>query len=517
MAVFDLKQALREAKALSKGMKRAEVYSPDGHALRYRLFAPETEPGKKYPLVVFLHGAGERGTDNKKQVEAQYGAQMWAREEVQKEHPCFIAAPQCPTDCRWTDDAVHTLVVEMIYGLLRDFPTDASRVYLTGLSMGGMGTWFLTAAHPELFAAAAPICGAAKLETARGIKSMPVWAFHAEEDPVVPAAGPLKRDKSYLGTRLIVTEALRHGATDIRYTEYPASYITEKYGHGHVSWVEAYDDKEFIEWMFAQRKDTRCTVECVRPGVYCVDDGMNGSFYIVEGASSALVIDTGMSRGDINACVEKITRLPYSLALTHGHGDHSMHSGRFDKVYLDFADKDMLYSSRFAGQGSPDENKLVDISGGHDFDLGGGVVIKTVPLRGHTPGSLLFVDAFHKCVFSGDAVGSGVGVWMQVPGALKLSEYAENIAKAMDELKNAGVVSDSWVFLGGHDNQQYEGGKYNPVTLHLMSDMKTLCEKLVSGEIKGALYEKNMMGRFGTVYRAEYDTASMLYHTEQLA
>lgn len=259
-------------------------------------------------------------------------------------------------------------------------------------------------------------------------------------------------------------------------------------------------------------------IKALVPGVWEIDDGVNGSLYIIEGTRRALVIDTGMAQADVIEMISSVTSKPFSLALTHGHGDHSMHCSRFDRVYLDFADREMLFSQRFPGQLVPDERNLVNISAGDRLDLGG-AVIKTVPLPGHTPGSMLFVDETHKCVFTGDAVGSGCGVWMQVPGALPLSEYAASIRRAANALKDMGVADSDWTFCGGHASQRYLStvSTDNPVCLALMYDMALLCDKLVSGEIAGSKEGVDeRAARFGDVYFAKYGTAEMLFQKEQL-
>lgn len=254
------------------------------------------------------------------------------------------------------------------------------------------------------------------------------------------------------------------------------------------------------------------------PGVWQRTDSTDATYYIIEGTERALVIDTGMEDCDINAFIESVTSLPYDLALTHGHGDHSMHCVKFEKVYLDMADKDFLFRNRFAGQAVPEENALIPISDGYTFDLGGGVTIETVVLHGHTPGSVLFADKFHKCVFIGDAFGSGCGVWMQVPGGSDLSNYAKSLSNAEARLRDIGV-DDAWTFCGGHAAQCYMSSvkPCNPPMLGMMTDMRMLCEKLISGEIVGTGEGlEGLSKRFGASLRAAFGTAEMIYRPEQL-
>jgi len=255
----------------------------------------------------------------------------------------------------------------------------------------------------------------------------------------------------------------------------------------------------------------------ITPGVWQLDDSTGATYYIIEGTDRALVIDTGMDACDIGAVIASFTALPYELALTHGHGDHSMHCPKFGRVYLDTADKPFLFGSRFEGQEVPDESTLVHISDGCTFELGG-VTVETIALPGHTPGSVLFADKVHKCVFTGDAFGSGCGVWMQVPMASDLSDYAAALANAENRLREIGV-DDTWEFCGGHASQKYTStvAPCNPPRLEMMADMRALCEKLISGEIVGTGEGlEGLSQRFGTSLKAAYGSAEMIYRPEQL-
>jgi len=222
-----------------------------GKKLPYRLLKPlAIEDGKKYPLVIFLHGAGERGTDNEKQL--IHAVPQFAAEENRKKYPCFLIAPQCPEGKRWvevdwgSDSHVQPkepgeagrLTLELIDKLMKELPIDPDRIYLTGLSMGGFGTWDLMARRPELFAATAPVCGGADESTAEKIKHIPVWVFHGAKDTAVKPA----RSRN-------IVAALEKAGGKPKYTEYPDV--------GHNSWDNAYRDPKLFEWMFGQRKTAR--------------------------------------------------------------------------------------------------------------------------------------------------------------------------------------------------------------------------------------------------------------------
>ena len=219
-----------------------------GTKLSYRLLKPEQiEAGAKYPLVVFLHGAGERGNDNEAQL--IHGVREFATPEHRKKYPCFLIAPQCPNGKRWVEvdwsSKSHRLpkepseplrlTVELVESLAKELPIDPKRVYITGLSMGGYGVWDVLARKPELFAAAVSVCGGGDIETAERIKEIPVWLFHGDQDGAVPVSR--SRD---------MVAALRKAGAHPKYTEYP--------GIGHNSWDAAYKDADMHAWLFAQKR-----------------------------------------------------------------------------------------------------------------------------------------------------------------------------------------------------------------------------------------------------------------------
>jgi predicted peptidase len=214
----------------------------------YRLLKPEKiEPGKKYPVVLFLHGAGERGNDNKLQL--KYLPTWLASDENRQKFPCFVLAPQCPNGQKWSDvdwgakgsipmkdvtPAMQAAVMQLDK-LIQEEPVDAKRVYLTGLSMGGYGSWDLAERTPERFAALAPICGGGDDSRADRLVKVPVWAWHGDADTAVP----VERSRKMI-------EAIKAAGGNPKYTELK--------GVGHDSWTKAYTDPEgVVPWMFEQK------------------------------------------------------------------------------------------------------------------------------------------------------------------------------------------------------------------------------------------------------------------------
>ena len=222
--------------------------SVSGQTLHYRLLKPlNYDATKKYPLVLFLHGAGERGDDNVSQL--KYGAPLYIKPGVREKYECFVIAPQCPAGQKWADidwssDAPKqpenaspsmALTLSVIELLKKEFSIDADRQYVTGLSMGGYGTWDLITRFPEKWAAAAPVCGGGDKEKAALAKAVPIWAFHGVEDPAVK----LVRTVEMIG-------GIKAAGGNPLFSEYP--YL------GHDSWTTAYQEPEFLPWLFAQRR-----------------------------------------------------------------------------------------------------------------------------------------------------------------------------------------------------------------------------------------------------------------------
>ncbi len=215
----------------------------------YRLLKPaEVKPGLKYPLVIFLHGAGERGDDNLAQL--KYLPAWMAEQGARGKFPCYVLAPQCRNDEKWVDIAWSDLkstpqkpqpTVDMLGAIaaieetLRREAVDPQRIYLTGLSMGGYGSWDLAARMPERFAAVIPICGGGDEATAGKIKSLPIWCFHGDADQAVP----VERSRTIIA-------AIRAAGGEPKYSELA--------GVGHDSWTPAYRDPAVLDWFFAQKK-----------------------------------------------------------------------------------------------------------------------------------------------------------------------------------------------------------------------------------------------------------------------
>ena len=227
------------------------VITAAGRAYRYQVYVPAAYTASEaWPVILFLHGAGERGSDGLLQTSVGLGP---AIRRDRARYPAIVVFPQAPADSQWVGVPAQTALAALRQ-TLAEYRTDPDRIYVTGLSMGGHGVWYVAYRNPDLFAAAVPVCGwvsgaldrgfdavvaadsgAALPALARRLRRLPIWIFHGEVDAVVPVAA--SREPA---------AALRAVGSEVRYTEL--------LGLNHNSWDAAYASPEFVGWLFAQRR-----------------------------------------------------------------------------------------------------------------------------------------------------------------------------------------------------------------------------------------------------------------------
>ena len=226
----------------------AETFSVPGEgSLLYRQHVtPDLPPDKKVPLILFLHGAGERGNDNAAQL--KHGAADLIK-FGDANGGAIVIAPQCPAEEKWVDipwdslahampaepSASMKLVLALVNEKIEKMPVDPDRIYVTGLSMGGYGTWDIIQRRPKLFAAALPVCGGGDPALAPAIKNIPVWIFHGADDDLVKVSRAHD-----------MNAALKASGGNVQYREYP--------GVGHDSWTQTYADQDVLKWLFEQHR-----------------------------------------------------------------------------------------------------------------------------------------------------------------------------------------------------------------------------------------------------------------------
>lgn len=234
--------------------KKSITQSGMSITLNYRLYVPaDYDPNIDYPVVLFLHGYGERGSGNDVQLGCGMMKAFFSKGYYQ-EHPCIIVAPQCPDTTQWAvqgytgsytiSDTPSTntfteaiqLCKAAVDQTIADYSVDTDRLYVTGLSMGGYGTWNIITHYPDYFAAAMPICGGGDPSKADRLVDLPIWAFHGDADPTVPVSG----------TRDMYNAITAAGGTNIQYTEWM--------GADHFTWTPTYVRSDVWNWMFNQSK-----------------------------------------------------------------------------------------------------------------------------------------------------------------------------------------------------------------------------------------------------------------------
>jgi predicted peptidase len=248
-----LSAMLLQAQNTSLYEKHWFVHNAD--SMPYRLLLPDNyDAAKKYPLLFFMHGSGERGNDNEKQL--VHGAALFLKEDVRKNYPAIIVFPQCPQSSYWSNvsstrdsqgkrnfifkaNTDPTIAMQMANALLKkiikEYPVQKKQVYVAGLSMGGMGTFEMVYRNPRLFAAAFPICGGGDPAIAKKVKKTNWWIFHGAKDDVVP---PINSE--------VMAKALQKAKASVKLTIYPNA--------NHNSWDAAFAEPALLPWLFAQRR-----------------------------------------------------------------------------------------------------------------------------------------------------------------------------------------------------------------------------------------------------------------------
>lgn len=241
--------SINQANAQSVKNYQAEQFENEKGVLPYRIYKPKPSVSQadSFPLILFFHGAGERGNDNVKQL--THVAEIFTDPANQAQFPAYVAAPQCAENHRWVEvdwslsqhdmpaqiSKYAGLSIDLLDSLIAKYPVDTSRIYITGLSMGGFATWDLTARFPNKFAAAVPVCGGGDVKQAEKIAHLPLRVFHGAKDKVVPA----ERSRAMI-------KAIRAAGGNPKYTEYP--------NLGHFSWDAAYNTPDLLPWLFSQTK-----------------------------------------------------------------------------------------------------------------------------------------------------------------------------------------------------------------------------------------------------------------------
>ncbi|KQC29604.1 alpha/beta hydrolase-fold protein [Flagellimonas eckloniae] len=241
-------------KAQDLSVYKKKVFVKNGDKMPYRIVFPKDyNPKEKYPLLFVLHGSGERGDDNESQL--VHGSDLFLKEEVRNNHRAIVVFPQCAAGSSWAkvdvkgdipnrkfvfyEDSEPTKDMLLLEGLIKDirktYRIDKNRIYVGGLSMGGMGTFELVRRNPKLFAAAFPICGGANPKISKKLSNLDWWVFHGEADNVVPEK---------LSATMV--KAMQDIGINVKYSVYPEV--------GHNSWDNAFSEPELLTWLFSKSR-----------------------------------------------------------------------------------------------------------------------------------------------------------------------------------------------------------------------------------------------------------------------
>lgn len=256
----------------------------------------------------------------------------------------------------------------------------------------------------------------------------------------------------------------------------------------------------------------------IRERVCRIWDEEKNTFYLVEGDHTAAVIDTGITEGArITPMLRSLTDKPLILVLTHAHIDHFHHMDEFDTVYMsheEFHLGEGILQGMMAGK-ALDLGSTIHIETGSKIDLGG-CTLEICHVPGHTPGSVAVYDDRDEIVFTGDAIGSGCGVWMQLPGSSSLADYEQSLMHFLRWLLDRGGRMDFW---GGHCDQSWTSRQvpgFNPVSMGLLADLIDLTRAVRAGELVGEPVDLAPHLREKEARYAAWGRAEMLYNPDKL-
>ena len=481
----------------------------NGRSLNYRYYDPikvngVSEDGK-YPLILFLHGGGEKGDNNLSHLIANKGAVAWVEPDRVARNPVYVLAPQCPTEpSGWINKENQDLVVQILEEFIQEHPqVDTDRIYIEGMSMGGMGTWEMILEHPDLFAAAIPICGRVSTSYYEdggkkfdALANMPIWVAHAEDDPSV----------NVQGSDDAVAALQAHGNTSVKYYKYLPESIWPNHHH---SWKAVYEDEEIYNWLFEQNKSrtkngtinpkTLYTVKDYGDGVQAIWDYDVDPMYVMVNGDRAVLIDTGMGQGDLYGTLKAMlpdTVKTIDVLLTHSHGDHTGQAYDFaeredvEHIYIGSADEATVKA--MLERAGKDTSKLTPVNDGDQIPFGD-QSFQVIDIYGHTPGSVGYM--IEDKLFTGDAIGSGY-VWMQI-GVCSIEEYVNSLQHLNDAIGDRDLT-----VYGGHT--QYRG----TMTDQYVRDILECAKGIVDGSIEGEQY---IRGNVRDAKIATYGTASIVY------
>ena len=511
--VNSLKNSSAAASKIAPLFKSAKYQDGSGNVLPYRFFEPslKANPGKKLPVILYLHGESECGTDNEIQLVTTECATIWIEPDHLAKNPVYVLAPQIPKGSDWKTEPVYGNVLSLLKQFVAGHPDiDADRIYIVGFSMGGTGVWNMILKNPALFAAAMPISGNADAylgnsSAFEALKNLPVLVVHSIDDPVSPVSGANNAMAALTaaGNKCVGNNSSIWGMGSV----IPA----------HNAWFPAFHNYEVIyNWLFEQslaRTDhgavspnTLFTTRNLANDIKEVWDYSLGTAYIIERHDKAIIIDAGAGDGKIwqfikdNVLVNK--NIAIELIVTHNHFDHIVGLASFvgasqvKKVYVHKEDSEAVKMMLGA-----DAGKIQYVTDGDKIPLDG-KDIDVISVPGHTWGSIVL--KYGDTLFTGDAIGSG-GVWL-FGSPLSIEEYVQSVQHLLDKTGNSKLT-----VLPGHT-----GENRFPVTHEYIWQMLACAKGLADGSITGEPFCRTFAGIVTLGNIATVGQASVIYNLNNI-
>ena len=376
------------------------------------------------------------------------------------------------------------IVGDWLYSLRQREDVDENRITLTGTLSAADWVWRLGSHFPQWFAGICAVGGYGDPYEVRAMNNVPVRAYLVEEEPQI-----IRKGKVAVNVDQLVMSLLTAGSECV---EMRSMYEKNP-------WNKAIQGDGVVSWLLEQNRKHQFQVIWLKPGVWRIDDWFSSSCYLIEGQDKALLIDTGLGEGNLAELVTSLTNLPVEVAITHPHGDHMHWVDSFDRVYLHKDDialmrgKSDVFPATFRYPNNS-HTEFIPIEEGTKIHLGN-IDVEVWELSGHTAHSVVFVDRSHKCIFTGDAIGSGYIVLLicsEEHAMETVEQYRESLMKItprMSELKNFAWLGGHGIQENGCDprhQQDYLAGEsqyFNPIRQQVMLDMICLCNNLISGKI----------------------------------
>ena len=486
-----------EASKMEPMFKSAEFTNGDGSAMPYRYFEPaDTGSGDELiPVILYLHGESEAGTENKKQLTVTECATIWVEPDHMAANPVFVVAPQIPVGAEWTEEPYYSSTLALLKSFVEGHSSvDRNRLYLVGFSSGATGVWTMVLKNPDLFAAAIPISGNADkhlddYDAWAALKNFPFYVIHSYDDPVslvngsinalaaLKAAGNLYSSSS-ASACLWSAESTPspHDAWWTAFHKFEVVYNSlfwhsrESTGNGSVSPTTLYTKKELGD------------------GITMLWDYALSTSFVIEREDKAIIVDAMMGHGDLyeyireNVLVNKDIDIEFFLS--HNDNDHVYGLRYFlgvpqlKAVYMHEDDKDPVI--KLLGN---DAGKLRYVTDGDIIKLGeGNADVILVP--GHSRGSIIL--RYGNYLFSGDAIGTGyIGC-----GEISFEEYIPSVEHLLEKMGD-----EKYTILAGHT-----GECRKPMTEAFVHDLLACAKGLVNGSIPMVVYWRNAGARRVATY-----------------